>query len=403
MNRRSFIQIGAGGALASIFPPAVRPAAAGNPFQPTIFSVDRIPDNPFIDHQNPNLHAGIESLLDLMGRNGLKFYRSPFQGIRNGPLGLIAPTDIVLLKVNAQWKYRGATNSDVVRGLIQRILDHPNGFRGEIVIIENGQGRGSLACDTSSSYSDAKVHANAVDESHSFLYLVDSVFKDIRVSTFLLDPVRSRFIGANDHATNGYRTFENVSYPCFTTAGGFRIELKEGVWNGAGYDRRLKLINIPVLKTHGGSEITGALKHFYGVLSMSDGKSDFRHYAGLGETCGKMVASVRAPVLNIMDAVWVSHKALGGFPATSTFKANQLAASQDPLALDYWTAKNILYPIDRNSSHNPDNATIQAWMNSAADMIDGRRGLFRPEDGLFLRRVTKKEENMHVLRDSAGT
>jgi uncharacterized protein (DUF362 family) len=388
--------------MASLLPSFIRTAAAYNPFQSTIFSVDRIPDNPFFDAQNPNLHAGIEKLLDLMGRNGLKFYRSRVQAARSGPLGLIAPNDIVLIKVNAQWKYRGATNSDVVRGLIQCILDHPDGFMGEVVIIENGQGRGSLACDTSSSYTDNKVHANAVDESHSFLYLVDKIFKDLRVSAFLLDPVRSRFIGANDHATNGYRTFENVSYPCFTTNGGFRIELKEGVWNGAGYDRRLKLINIPVLKTHGGSEITGALKHFYGVLSMSDGKSDFRHYVGLGETCGKMVASVRAPVLNIMDAIWVSHKALSGFPATSTFKANRLVASQDPLALDYWTAKNILYAIDRNASHNPDNSTIQGWMNTAADMINGRRGLFRPDDGLFLRRVTKKEENMLVLRDSTG-
>jgi hypothetical protein len=41
-------------------------------------------------------------------------------------------------------------------------------------------------------------------------------------------------------------------------------------------------------------------------------------------------------------------------------------------------------------------------MNTAADMINGRRGLFRPDDGLFLRRVTKKEENMLVLRDSTG-
>lgn len=396
------MKIGTGGALASLFPSFVRSVTAFNPFQTTIFSIDKIPDNPFFDAQNPNLHVGIEVLLDLMGRNGLKFYRSQVQATCSGPLGLIAPNDIVLLKVNAQWKYRGATNSDVIRGLIQRILDHPEGFVGEIVIVENGQGRGSLACDTSSSYTDNKVHANAIDESHSFLYLVDKIFKDPRISSFLLDPIRSRFISATDHATNGYRVFENVSYPCFTTTGGFRIELKEGVWNGAGYDRRLKLINIPVLKTHGGSEITGALKHFYGVLSMSDGKSDFRHYAGLGETCGKMVASVRAPVLNIMDAIWVSHKALGGFPASSTFKANRLVASQDPLALDYWTAKNILYAIDRNANHNPDNATIQTWMNSAADMINGRRGLFRPEDGLFLRRVVKKEENMLVLRDSAG-
>ena len=83
------------------------------------------------------------------------------------------------------------------------------------------------------------------------------------------------FIGATDHSTNGYRTYENVSYPCFTTAGGHRVELREGIWNGNSYSQNLKLINVPVLKYHdtGGSEITASLKHCYGIVSMSDGQS----------------------------------------------------------------------------------------------------------------------------------
>ena len=120
---------------------------------------------------------------------------------------------------------------------------------------------------------------------------------------------------------------------------------------------------------------------------MDDGQSTFRHYSGLGETCGKMVVSVRTPVLNILDAIWVSPNSLSGYPAAATYKANQLAASQDPLALDYWTAKNILYPIDRNANHHPDNATIANWMNAAQDIIKGRGGLFRPQDGILARRL----------------
>ena len=186
-----------------------------------------------------------------------------------------------------------------------------------MVIIENGQGRGSLNCDTSASYGNSEVHANAVNEQHSFLYLVNQIFSDPRVSAFQLDPIRTVFISADDHQTNGYRRYENVSYPCFTSAGGRRIELREGVWTGSGYSQNLKLINIPVLKHHdsGGSEITAALKHVYGLVSMADGNSGFRHYAGLGETCGKMMVSVRPPVLNIVDAIWVSHKAITGYPA----------------------------------------------------------------------------------------
>ena len=213
-----------------------------------------------------------------MGDNGLKFYRSSQETALSGPSGMIEPNDVVLIKVNAQWKYRGCTNSDLIRGLIQRILDHPDGFSGEVVIFENGQGRGSLNCDQGlESYPDSGVHANANDESQSFLYLVNTIFNDPRVSSFLLDPIRTTFIGATDHSTNGYRTYENVSYPCFTTAGGHRVELREGIWHGNGYSQNLKLINVPVLKHHdtGGSEITASLKHFYGVVSMADGQSRF--------------------------------------------------------------------------------------------------------------------------------
>lgn len=401
LTRRDFLRLGAGGAAATLIGSSAPYAAALTPFRSAIYSVEGIPDNPYLDIGNPNYHAGVEGLLDLMGRNGLKFYKSSRSGPLSGVWGLIEANDVVLIKVNAQWKYRGATNSDVVRGLVQRILNHPDGFRGEVVIFENGQGRGSLACDQKgSSYSDNSVRANALDERHSFLYLVDRVFQDPRVSAFLLDSVRGRIIGASDHATNGYRTLENVSYPCFTTNGGNRVELREGVWNGSGYGRNLKLINVPVLKTHGGSEFTASIKHFYGILSMDDGLGSSRHYDGLGDACGKMVVSVRPPVLNIVDAVWVSPSQLAGYPE-SAVKANQLAASQDPVALDFWVAKNILFTISRKAAHSPDHPNIIRWMDSSRDVINARGGLFKPWNGLFLWNVTKDENRMLVYRGAA--
>jgi Domain of unknown function (DUF362)/Viral BACON domain len=370
-----------------------------------LFHVQGIPDLPFTDPARPNNHLGLDSLLYVMADNGLKFYRSSLPEQLCGPSGLIAPDDVVLIKVNAQWKYRGATNSDLVRGLIQRLLDHPDGFTGEVVIIENGQGRGSLACDTSSAYGgDTGVHANANDESHSFLYLVNSIFRDRRVSAFLLDPIRSTFIGAGDHVKNGYRTLEKVSYPCFTTAGGRRVELREGVWNGTSYSPGLKLINVPVLKHHdtGGSEITASLKHFYGIVSMDDGQSGLRHYGGLGETAGTMAASVATPVLNIIDAIWVSHASITGWPAGSTFRSNQLVAGQDPVALDAWAARNILYPIDGNGRHHPDFAGVNRWLVQARDTINARGGLLNLEKGILVDRVTRDENEMRVHACQAG-
>ncbi len=394
ISRRGFLKGSIAGVCLSMLHPFHRVAKGqGNPFNP-LFWIKNIPYQPFYPEESDNHHAGVDALLQLMGENGLKFYRSLEETDVSGPSGMIQSDDVVLVKVNAQWKYRGCTNSDLIRGLIQAILDHPDGFSGEVVIFENGQGRGSLNCDNSG-YPDDNVHANANDETQSFLYLVNSVFADPRVSSYLLDPIRGRFIKSDEHSADGYRKFENVSYPCFTTAGGRRVELLEGLWQGSGYSQNLKLINVPVLKIHDGSEITAALKHFYGVVSMSDGQSPFRHYRGLGETGGKMVVSVRTPILNIIDAIWVSFLSLSGYPADATLRANQILACQDPVALDYWAAKYIMYPISNDSNHLPtQGGIIDGWLTSARDIINEGGGLYDPASGILVETVTKNEAEM---------
>jgi hypothetical protein len=135
---------------------------------------------------------------------------------------------------------------------------------------------------------------------------------------------------------------------------------------------------------------------------MSDGQSNFRHYGGLGETCGKMMVSVHTPVLNIMDAVWVSHGALAGYPADATFRADTIVASQDPVALDYWTAKNVLYPIDSNNRHHPDFAGIDAWLTAARDMILARGGFNLTSRGILVETPTKTESEMALHEAAAG-
>ena len=412
MKRRDFLKFTLAGAAALPFNACETPTTTTDPpDEPepeqgnAIFHVNAIPADPFT---SGNHHAGVDTLIKLMGQNGLKFYRTTVSGTGNGTNGLIAADDVVLIKVNAQWKYRGCTNSDLIRGLIQRVLEHPEGFQGEVVIIENGQGAGSLACDTSASSSyngNTEVHANAQDESHSFLWLVNNLFRDSRVSAFLLDRLRTTFIGSGDHQTNGYRRYENVSYPCFTTAGGRRVELREGVWDGAAHGTNLKLINVPVLKHHDkyGSEFTGALKHMYGVLSMSDGYKSYRHYDGLGETCGKMMVSVHTPVLNIMDAIWVSQGARSGYPASATTRADTIVASQDPVALDYWSAKHILYPIDNDERHHPDFQGIDSWLTAARDVIVNRGGFAKKSRGILIETPTKTASEMVLHEAVAGT
>jgi uncharacterized protein (DUF362 family) len=343
-----------------------------------------------------NHHEGVDALLELMGEHGLRFYETAEDSNIGGPGGLIDEGDVVLVKVNAQWKYRGCTNSDVVRGLIQRVLEHPDGFDGEVVVFENGQGGGSLDCDTmwGRQYTDTGVHANAEDESHSFSYLVDQVFDDERVSMYLLNPVRETFIDANDHETDGYRRIGKVFYPCFTTAGGYRVELREGVWNDSDHEGNLKLLNIPVLKHHDGCGVTGALKNYYGVLSMADGRRRERHYERIGEHLGEMVARVRAPALSVMDCIWVTQVRWAGYPPEYTTRLNQLLASLDPVALDYWASKHMLYPIDGNEEHDPDRH------GPLRDYLEKVSGIINAEGGIYGRETTLEENHIkaHSLR-----
>ena len=404
-SRRNFLKLSAAGLTSLLTGPFRGRAEAAALGKSPIFWVDQIPAKPFIYPRHPDRHAGVEALLKLQGKNGLPFYRTAAVTMLGGPNGLIASDDTVLIKVNAQWKHRGCTNSDVVRGLVHRILDHPEGYRGEVVIMENGQGRGSLACDHSATYNgDTTIRANANNRIHSFLYLVHSVFNDRRVSAKLLDPIRTTFLTANDHIRDGYRRYGNVSYPCFTSDGGRRIELREGLWTGSAYVPKLKLINVPVLKHHdmGGSEITASLKHFYGILSMSDGNFGIRHYDKLGETCGKMVVSVRTPVLNIIDAIWVSHASCKGYPSSTTFRANTLVSSQDPVALDFWSAKHVLYPIDNNIRHLPSFPGVSAWLNQARVLINNRGGFYDPAMGIRVGLARTNEAYMKVYHASAG-
>jgi hypothetical protein len=344
--------------------------------------VFRVNDCPV--HDGQLRHAGMDALLQLLSANGTKFYKTAASGELNGPNGLIAADDVVVLKVNAQWKCRGGTNTDMLRGLIHRILKHPDGFKGEVVIFENGQNRpasfdGIHNDGNKTEYKpfpelEGKVMVNAEQQDLLTIdYLTGTVFAGMPVSSFLMDPYANVWIAGGDHKTNGYRRVGEagtpcVSYPCFTTARGNRVELKEGRWTGSGYAQNLKLIHCAVLKDHSGDiGMTGALKIVYGTLSMTDGTSAKRHYVDLGSQCAKMWTQVRVPDLNILDCIWVSYGSMTvgksyvsgciGYPPAITSRQNILLAGQDPVAIDYHANKHILLPLGGNSavSHDPDN------------------------------------------------
>ncbi|MCL5271193.1 MAG: DUF362 domain-containing protein [bacterium] len=346
-------------------------------------------------------------MLDLLAKNGIPIYQSPTSGPWRGPSGLIARDDVVLIKVNCQWRCRGATNTDVLRGLIYRILLHPDGFTGEVVIMENGQGRGAFdgISPSPNSYGGfpeltGVVRVNSEDETLTINEIVQTVFAGQPVCAVLMDGFRNIWLSASDHVQNGYRktgTGALVSYPCFTTARGNRIELKEGRWTGTDYAQNVKLINIPVLKDHGGSGMTGVLKHTYGILSMSDGTTANRHYADIGSQVGKMWTQVRIPDLNLLDCIWVSHEALGGYPVDATRRCNILLAGVDPVAMDYYASKHILLPLGgtHGSWHDPDQYA------GLVDKLDGAMTQINSAGGIAGSPVRMGDANIEVIARSA--
>jgi uncharacterized protein (DUF362 family) len=318
---------------------------------------------------------GVERLLGQMAGNGLKFYNSSKVTRLSGPEGLISADDVVLIKVNSQWDQRGGTNTDLVKSIIQAIVDHPDGFRGEVVVADNGQaqygaqGRGG-SLDWASN--------NAQDRGQSIVDVVNGFKPTFKVSAYLWDTITTNVVSeyADGDSEDGYVISTKVAastssisaYPKFTTEYGTMISFRHGVYVPADNDYdagKLKVINIPVLKTHMIYGVTGAVKHYMGVTSdkLTSGLGYSAHGSVGRGGMGTLMAQTRVPDLNILDAIYVNARPEDGSSTTygDASEVNVIAASTDPVALDYWAAKRILCAVCEangwgdTSSMDPDN------------------------------------------------
>lgn len=316
----------------------------------------------------PGRFLGMDALVALMGRSGLKWHRSPTVGTTSGPDGIIDRDDVVVVKVNAQWAQRGGTNTDVLRGILRRIVEHPDGFIGEIVVADNGQGSGNLN----------RTENNAEDIGQSPQDVVNEFAAEgCNVSTRLWDSFRAVSVGdyASGNLSDGYvvknspdpETAVRVSYPKFRTPLGTYVSYKNGIWDPVmqTYDHdRLVVINVPVLKTHSIYAVTAAVKNHMGVVTQSL-STDSHASVGRGGL-GSVLAEVRVPDITILDCIWVLARPGQGPNASyaQSSRRDQLVASRDPVALDVWAVKNILIPqiiangyaaTDYRSTQDPDN------------------------------------------------
>jgi uncharacterized protein (DUF362 family) len=340
--------------------------------------------NIFVVENTMGEYTGTKKLIELMEKNNEPFYRT------KGNNGLISPEDIILIKVNSQWDQRGGTNTDLVKSLIQIIIEHPEGFKGEIIICDNGQSQyGSSMSGGSLDWR----YNNAEDKSQSMQKVVDQFSDRFKVSTFLWDGITETKVEEylEGDYRNGYILYKTpdpytgiiVSYPKFKTKYGTYISFKCGIWDQytKKYDsNKLKVINVPVLKTHRIYGVTASVKHYMGVVSDKLTNHNAHNSVGSGGM-GYQMSETRVPTLNIIDAIWINAIPQGG-PSTPYNKAIQtkiIAASIDPIALDYWSAKNILMPASEEIGYtdlrslDPDyekSETFGSWLLLSKDALN---------------------------------
>ncbi|MEM3404098.1 MAG: DUF362 domain-containing protein [Nitrososphaeria archaeon] len=304
------------------------------------------------------LETGFKSLIELMGEHGIAFYNSSILRLSQGPNGLIAQDDVVILKINSQWDERGGTNTDLIKEVINMVVSHPDGFVGEVVVADNGQAQyGSTGHGGSLTYE----RNNAEDHKQSCQRVVDSFSTSFKVSTWLWDNITSNKVDeySEGDMEDGYvldseinpNTKIRVSYPKFKTKYGTYISFRKGIWHNdlKSYSNNLKVINIPVLKTHSSYGVTACVKHYMGVASDKlTSRNEGRAHSSIGYGgMGTQMVQSRMPTLNVLDALWVNAIPRNG-PSSSYEDATRrgvVAVCRDPVALDYWASKYILKQV----------------------------------------------------------
>ncbi len=353
-----------------------------------------LPSTPPCNDPSYALHDnGVDTLINLMESKGTRLHWTTALSD-----GLIAADDIVVIKINNQWigdsgssgYGRLSTSADVLKGLIWRILQHPDGFTGEIVIAENTQ-------EVNPNWNITP--ANAQDQNQSYQDVVDT-FQSLgyAVSLFTWDNLHSNLISggsvngsgypigeyANGNMNDAYILLEDpaatgtneLSYPKFKTANNNYISMRYGVWDNSSssYDSdRLIFINLPVLKKHGMAGSTIAWKNLIGFVTIANevsryGSWDIMHdfYWGYMDgvnrnygLVGRELALIRAPDLNLIDAIWV---ATDDNTSGNAVRQNVLLAGTDPFAVDWYASEYVLRPV-------------VSW--DAQDSSAARGGIFR--------------------------
>jgi hypothetical protein len=293
--------------------------------------------------------------------------------------------DVVVLKPNGQWKQQGYTNTESMMALIDTILARPGGFAGEIIIAEHvhrNPGTGTNQALSGEFCWNMSVGSNRLYNyaNMSYMELVNS-YHNHSVNIVTADPLYESGVGTfvkvdgPSHLTGSqqgwvhslYTTTSNgkkvtLSYPILRSGySGKLIDVKNGVWqNGSYTGQKVKLIFLPTLNNHGGPHAedyagaTSAVKCHIGFQDFNnlDSGAENLHNIGygspvvpaaMGESVGQLISQLIHPTFYLTCAEYSGHQSRYDSVPTHT---KTVALCTDPVTLDYWMCKNILYPCD---------------------------------------------------------
>jgi len=342
-----------------------------------VFVMDEIPPTAGSlaagDSTVPNEHLvdpAIDTLLLMMETQDIYLHQTALQ-----PSGIVSSDDIVIIKGNFQAEFRNTTSTDRIKGVIWRILQHPDGFTGEILVGDNTQ------------YSATITSNNSEDTDQTILDVINTFYsKGYPVYLFewkdITDIVVTEYSEGDYNDGFTYNSTSKVSYPKFQSpSSDYYISLHYGIWDSTlqEYDLdKLCIIDFPVLKAHGDAGATIAVKNWVGALSVTKqyeryGGSHSMHYQYLfGEYA--LVAKVMSetfPKLTIVDAAWTNMERNYG---NNVINTKMLFASTDPVAVSWYSAKYALTPIAIDPERtNPDNVggwygeCLNNWTNCLQD------------------------------------
>ncbi|UCB53299.1 MAG: VCBS repeat-containing protein [Candidatus Zixiibacteriota bacterium] len=365
----------------------------------TVFVMDSLPptsgslaagDASVPDEYLPD--PAIDTMLLMMEKEDIYLHQTA-----EHPSGVVGSDNVVIIKGNFQWTTRNTTSTDRIKGVIWQILNHPDGFSGEILVCDNVQDIGTgINQQDNNSEDTAQSIPDVVNTFYAKGY--PAYYLDW---SYIWDAVASEYSEGDYDDGYVYETATMISYPKFLSpSNNYYISTRYGVWDSlsAQYDSaRLCIIDFPVLKEHMMAGSTIAVKNWIGLLTTAYANERYgswnnMHYVYFWGDYALVARVMEAvyPRLVFVDAAW-----------TSTYNANDpywveetdmLVASTDPVAASYYAAKYILTPIARYPSYtSPDYGryatTLTRWTIYLADSAGFACTMDSSEMSVYDRRI----------------